>query len=93
MTFTLSPELMFSLIVNVALVAAAWATLKTKVEGLAAKAKDHDNLSTSLTELRVDVRHLQETLKAQPAATATVVSAAIKEVLAAMPLRSVAMAG
>ncbi|HRE45505.1 MAG TPA: hypothetical protein PKY87_16240 [Terricaulis sp.] len=88
MTFTLSGELVLTLLINVALIAAAWATLRAQVSNLVEKAKGQDGLSESVTRLTVEVEHLQNTLKAQPALVATVVAAALKEVLTAMRART-----
>jgi len=79
MTFTLSGELVLTIIINVALIAVAWGTMRAQVAGLVDKSKDQDTLSTSLTELRVEVKHLQEALTKQPAMIAQVVAATIKE--------------
>jgi len=80
-TFSFSPDVIFMLLVNVALVAAAWGSLRARVNQLTDKSKGQDGLELSLTELRVEMKHLREAVDKQPAVIAQVVAVSIREVL------------
>lgn len=78
MTFTLSGELVLTVLINVALIAAAWATLRQQVATLTKQAEDQASLSTAVTRLQAEVQHLRED---QPRVIAAVVSASIRETI------------
>lgn len=78
MTFTLSGELVVALLINVALLAAAYGSLRQQVTRLARDQEGAAGLSNAVTQLQTEVKHLRED---QPRIIAAVVSASIRETL------------
>ena len=81
MTFTLAPDFLLLLAINLALIGAAWGTLRAQVQTLVEKAKDHDGLREALIKLTTEVAHLQRSLETQPQVIGSVVSETIKATL------------
>jgi hypothetical protein len=82
MTFTLSGELVFIVVLNLALVGVAWGSLREQVRHLKENQADHGEVRELVTRLDERLENMTQELKRQPQVIALCVGEAIKAALA-----------
>lgn len=82
MTFTLSGELVFMVVLNIALVAVAWGSLREQVRQIKENQADHGEVRDLVTRLDERLENMTAELKRQPQVIALCVGEAIKAALA-----------